>query len=145
MILMLPVAPNGTDARRCLQIGCRPTYHASTPKGKQETPTSVSGRGSSSEPGPVAPISEVRSTLQFAVERVPRKKILLGLPLYGYDWIIPYQPGTLAEALSNQEAVLTAMRYQSPIQYSFQYESPFFDIRMNLETFMRYGLKMSEA
>ncbi|EQB96663.1 hypothetical protein GA8_04915 [Geobacillus sp. A8] len=87
----------------------------------------------------------MRSTLQFAVERVPRKKILLGLPLYGYDWIIPYQPGTLAEALSNQEAVLTAMRYQSPIQYSFQYESPFFDIRMNLETFMRYGLKMSEA
>lgn len=79
-----------------------------------------------SEPGPVAPISEVRSTLQFAVERVPRKKILLGLPLYGYDWIIPYQPGTLAKALSNQEAVLTAMRYQSPIQYSFQYESPFF-------------------
>lgn len=46
MILMLPVAPNGTDARRCLQIGCRPIYHASTPKGKQETPTSVSGRGS---------------------------------------------------------------------------------------------------
>ena len=40
---MLPVAPNGTDARRCLQIGCQPAYCASTPKGKQETTTSISG------------------------------------------------------------------------------------------------------
>ncbi|AKM18972.1 SNARE associated Golgi protein [Geobacillus sp. 12AMOR1] len=47
MILMLPVVPNETDARRCLQIGCQPVYRASTPKGKQETPTSVSRRGSS--------------------------------------------------------------------------------------------------
>lgn len=81
---------------------------------------------SASEPGPVAPIGGVRATLQFAVERVPRQKILLGLPLYGYDWIIPYQPGMLATARSNQEALLMAMRYQSPIQYSLADESPFF-------------------
>ncbi len=46
---MLPVVPNGTNARCCLQIGCQPAYRASTPKGKQETPTSVSGRGSYKE------------------------------------------------------------------------------------------------
>lgn len=82
-----------------------------------------------SEPGPVAPITEVRRTIEFAINKVPRRKIILGVPLYGYDWIIPYQSGTIASALSNQGAIDTAMRYQSPIQYAEEYESPFFRYR----------------
>lgn len=84
---------------------------------------------SGSEPGPVAPITEIRNTIQFAIESVPRRKIILGGPLYGYDWLIPYRPGTVAPAISNQRAIETAMRYQSPIQYSEEYESPFFRYR----------------
>lgn len=79
-----------------------------------------------SKPGPVAPITEVRRTVEFALEKVPRRKIILGVPLYGYDWLIPYNPETIAPAISNQGAIETAMRYQSPIQYSEEYESPFF-------------------
>ena len=82
-----------------------------------------------SVPGPVAPITEVRRTVEFALEMVPRRKIILGVPLYGYGWIIPYRPGTVAPAISNQGAIETAMRYQSPIQYSEEYESPFFRYR----------------
>jgi spore germination protein len=82
-----------------------------------------------SEPGPVAPITEVRRTIEFAINKVPRRKIILGVPLYGYDWIIPYQAGTVAQAISNQDAIDTAMRYQSPIQYAEEYESPFFRYR----------------
>ncbi len=82
-----------------------------------------------SEPGPVAPITEVRRTIEFAIERISRRKIILGVPLYGYDWIIPYRPGTVAPAISNQSAIETAMRYQSPIQYSEEYKSPFFRYR----------------
>ena len=48
------------------------------------------------------------------------------MPLYGYDWIIPYSPGRVAPAISNQSAVETAMRFQAPIQYSTEFESPFF-------------------
>ncbi|RDW18855.1 glycoside hydrolase family 18 protein [Oceanobacillus chungangensis] len=81
------------------------------------------------EPGPVAPITEVRKAIEFALERVPRSKIILGVPLYGYDWIIPFTPGTVAPAISNQSAIDTAMKYQSPIQYSKEYESPFFRYR----------------
>ncbi|MGG3891216.1 glycosyl hydrolase family 18 protein [Metabacillus fastidiosus] len=84
---------------------------------------------SGSEPGPVAPITEVINTIQFAIKSVPRRKIILGVPLYGYDWLIPYTPGTVAPGISNQKAVETAMRYQSPIQYSEEYESPFFQYR----------------
>ena len=54
------------------------------------------------------------------------EKSLLGVPLYGYDWIIPYSPDRIASAISNQSAVETAMRFQAPIQYSTEFESPFF-------------------
>jgi spore germination protein len=79
-----------------------------------------------SEPGPVAPITEVRRTIEFAIQYVPHRKIIIGMPLYGYDWIIPHSPGSAAPAIANQDAVETAMRYQSPIQYSTEFESPFF-------------------
>lgn len=79
-----------------------------------------------SGPGPVAPINEVRNTIQFATERVPREKIILGIPLYGYDWPIPYSPSSSGVAISNENAENMAMRYQSIIQYSEQFATPFF-------------------
>ncbi|GAB1804902.1 glycosyl hydrolase family 18 protein [Priestia megaterium] len=79
-----------------------------------------------SEPGPVAPITEVRRTIEFAIKSVPRRKLIIGVPLYGYNWSIPYKAGTVASAISNQDAIKTAMRYQSSIQYSKEYKSPFF-------------------
>ena len=80
-----------------------------------------------SEAGPVAPITEVRRTIDYALRYVRRDKILIGVPFYGYNWTVPYQPGSVAQALSNQNAVELAMRYQVPIQYSWQYESPYFE------------------
>ena len=82
-----------------------------------------------SEPGPVAPITEVQKTIEFAIDRMPRNKIILGVPLYGYDWIVPSEPGTVASALSNQNAMNTAMRYQSTIQYSEEFATPFYRYR----------------
>lgn len=79
-----------------------------------------------SSPGPVAPINEVRNTIKFAVERVPREKIILGVPLYGYEWAIPYTATSSGSAISNEDATNIAMTHQSPIQYSEQYETPFF-------------------
>ncbi|KMT23309.1 glycoside hydrolase family 18 protein [Clostridium cylindrosporum] len=82
-----------------------------------------------SEPGPVAPIDEVRRTIEFAMKRVPRNKIMLGVPRYGYNWLLPYRPGIAATSTSNQDAIRTAMKYQVPIQYSQEYKSPFFRYR----------------
>src|SRR5699024_963141 len=42
-----------------------------------------------SEPGPVAPINDVQKTIEYTMSRLPRNKIILGVPLYGYDWTIP--------------------------------------------------------
>lgn len=80
-----------------------------------------------SEPGPVAPINEVRKTIEFAIQHVPRSKLLLGLPYYGYNWSLPYQTGTIYPGISNQNAIKLAMNYQVPIHYSTEYQSPFFE------------------
>ena len=39
-----------------------------------------------SGPGPVAPIGWIRAVLSYAKTQIPAGKIILGVPLYGYDW-----------------------------------------------------------
>ncbi|MFD2925294.1 glycosyl hydrolase family 18 protein [Halobacillus naozhouensis] len=80
-----------------------------------------------SVPGPVAPIDQVRKTIEFALKNVKRNKILLGIPLYGYDWKLPYDKDILASAISNQNAVELAISHGVPIQYSEESQSPFFN------------------
>jgi spore germination protein YaaH len=36
--------------------------------------------------GPIAPIGWVRQVVAHTIEYVPRRKVVLGIPLYGYDW-----------------------------------------------------------
>src|SRR5699024_1554473 len=79
-----------------------------------------------SESGPVAPMNEVRRTIEFVLERVNRSKVILGIPLYGYDWTLPYNPGVLAPAISSKNAINLAMRQGAPINYSEEYQAPFF-------------------
>ena len=40
-----------------------------------------------SGPGPIAPISWIRAVLSYAKTQIPAGKIILGVPLYGYDWV----------------------------------------------------------
>jgi len=58
---------------------------------------------SDSEAGPVAPVDWVRDVVDYAVERVPPEKLMLGLPTYGYDWV-----GTRGVNLPAADAVALA-------------------------------------
>ena len=40
------------------------------------------------KPGPIAPISWIEEVLKFAVKRIPREKIWLGVHLSSYEWIV---------------------------------------------------------
>ena len=42
---------------------------------------------SATPPGPVAGYDWVKAALEYATERVPRQKILLGIPFYGREWV----------------------------------------------------------
>lgn len=77
-------------------------------------------------PWAIAPINEVRRVLDYAITEIPREKIMMGVPLYGRDWKIPWQQGTFARTVSPQEAIQLAVQYGSAIQYHETYQSPFF-------------------
>lgn len=75
----------------------------------------------------VAPINEVRRVISYAVTAIPREKILMGIPNYGYDWTLPYRRGTAARTISNVEAVDLAARTGSIIQFDENSMAPFFN------------------
>lgn len=76
----------------------------------------------------VAPLPNVREVLNYAVTEIPREKIYLGIPNYGYDWPLPFVEGrTRARSLSNQEAVEMAVRYGAEIQFDETAQSPWFN------------------
>lgn len=75
----------------------------------------------------VAPINEVRKVLNYAVTAIPRQKILMGVPNYGYDWTLPYVEGTAAKTLSNTGAVDLARREGAVIRYDEGSQAPFFN------------------
>ncbi|RDI47854.1 LysM peptidoglycan-binding domain-containing protein [Falsibacillus pallidus] len=74
----------------------------------------------------IAPINEVRKVLDYAVTVIPANKIMMGAPLYGRDWKIPWQKGTIARTISPIDARKLAVRYNVPINYNYTYESPYF-------------------
>ncbi|MGG1661094.1 LysM peptidoglycan-binding domain-containing protein [Brevibacillus sp. NRS-1366] len=78
-------------------------------------------------PMAVSPIGPVRRVLQYALTEMPAEKIMMGQNLYGYDWTLPYQPGTTAKALSPQAAIALAARQNVPIRYDYRAQAPFFE------------------
>ena len=77
----------------------------------------------------VAPISEVRKVLDYAVRVIPAEKILMGVPNYGYDWTLPFVQGTAARPLTNIEAVTLAGQVGAGIRFDQAAQSPFFRYR----------------
>lgn len=79
-----------------------------------------------SPPMAVAPIDGIRQVLDYAVTAIPRAKILMGIPNYGYDWTLPFVQGTAARTVTNTGAVDLARRRGAVIQYDYQSQAPFF-------------------
>lgn len=77
-------------------------------------------------PMAVAPINQVRRVLDYAVTAIPSEKILMGMPNYGYDWMLPYRPRTAARTISNTEAPVLAFRRNAAIQFDTQAQAPYF-------------------
>ncbi|MBO5228515.1 MAG: glycoside hydrolase, partial [Lachnospiraceae bacterium] len=79
-------------------------------------------------PMAVAPINMVRRVLEYAVTEIPREKINMGIPNYGYDWPLPYRRGTTkARTIGNVEAVQIAVREGAEIKFDEISGSPYFN------------------
>jgi len=77
-------------------------------------------------PMAVSPINEVRRVIEFAVTRIPRKKILMGIPAYGYLWNVPWQRGTQAVVIQAQGGPIIAARNGANIHYNDAWQTPWF-------------------
>jgi spore germination protein YaaH len=78
---------------------------------------------SASPPGPVAPITWVREVLDYAKTQIPAEKIVLGIPVAGFDWVDGQgEPVSWLQCFGRTRAYHATLRYdrlsQSP---SFRY------------------------
>lgn len=81
-----------------------------------------------SPPMAVAPINQVRRVVEYAVTQIPVRKIMMGIPNYGYDWPLPFERGiTQATSIGNQYAVEIAARNGAEIQYDETAQTPHFE------------------
>ncbi len=75
----------------------------------------------------VSPVDKVREVLDYAVTEIPRDKIYMGIPNYGYDFVLPYVQGvSKANSLSNVQAVELADEVGAPIEYNEVSQAPYF-------------------
>lgn len=78
-------------------------------------------------PEAVAPLNDVKQVLDYAVTAIPPSKILMGVPNYGYDWVLPYVRGTLATTFSNVTAVDRAFQNGADIRFDPVAQSPYYN------------------
>jgi spore germination protein len=81
---------------------------------------------SGGEPMAVSPINQVRNVMQYAISVVARNKLMMGIPLYGYDWTLPYEPGKWARSISPQQALQRAIQNSASIHYNQAMQAPWF-------------------
>lgn len=74
----------------------------------------------------VSPIGPVRQVLEYAITEMPPGKIMMGQNLYGYDWTLPFVQGSIARAVSPQQAIQLAAENNVPIQYNTRAQAPTF-------------------
>ena len=82
----------------------------------------------SGPPMAIAPLYIVRQVVEYALTEVPREKLVLGIPNYGYDWPLPFVQGTTkARTTGNVEAVQRAIDFGAEIFYDERAASPYFN------------------
>ncbi len=87
-------------------------------------------------PGPVAGWQWTVENLEYALKFVPRKKLSLGIPLYGYHWYTgaptvdkvtgKEQPNPQAEYIGTPNALLLAQEYGGKLQWDAEDHSAYF-------------------
>jgi spore germination protein len=74
----------------------------------------------SGDAGPIAPVSWVDQVLSLATRLIPRERIVLGLPTYGYDW----SAGSVADSLQWADVQQLAKRESAAPRWDAHSASP---------------------
>lgn len=84
--------------------------------------------GSSTPPGPVAGHAWMKEALDYAVRRVPRQKLLLGIPFYGREWV-ETASGTLSRSMTYGDLSPLLARPGIEVQWDKRWRAPWFQYR----------------
>lgn len=84
--------------------------------------------GYSSGPGPVASYGWVKGVIEYAVEQIPKDKILMGVPGYGFDWKVGKKG---AGYISYSQAVNLASSRGAEIHWDQAARVPYFKYQDN--------------
>ncbi|HEY4022077.1 MAG TPA: glycosyl hydrolase family 18 protein [Pseudonocardiaceae bacterium] len=74
-----------------------------------------------SDPGPIAPVNWIQDVLRYAVSAIPPSKIILGVPMYGYDWV-----DGVGTPVAWLQAFRLATQYHATIRFDSASETPYF-------------------
>ena len=77
-------------------------------------------------PMAIAPVNEIRKVLDYAVTVIPREKILMGVPFYGFDWKLPFETGDMGRLVDYTSALEIAAKAGSEIQFDVLAQAPYF-------------------
>lgn len=80
-----------------------------------------------SPPVSVSPVNIIRDILDYLTSMIPPEKLILGVPIIGYDWQLPYIPGvSIANAITSESAIHLAAETGSTIKYDENTSAPYF-------------------
>lgn len=74
--------------------------------------------------GPISPVFWVKDVLDYALLEIVGEKVILGIPCYGYDWVITGRQR--GQQLTYQRAMERIKRYQAVINWDEDAATPYF-------------------
>ena len=98
--------------------------------------------GGSSGPGPVAGYGWMKAALDYAVRRVPRSKLLLGIPFFGREWVETTQ-GTTSRTLTYKD-VMPLLASPGP-RWDEHWRTTWFEVAPRQTPDSRFGKQTGSA
>jgi spore germination protein len=75
----------------------------------------------------IAPIDYMRAVFDYSVTKIPPEKTYIGIPTYGYDWVLdPVKGAAIPHSLSNVAAIDLAVQVGAVIEYDEVSQAPFY-------------------
>lgn len=78
-------------------------------------------------PAPISNINHLRTLIDYVTKSTPSDKIMIGNPIFGYDWQLPYIQGrTVATSMTINAVLELAYEAGAIIQFDEESQTPFF-------------------